>query len=227
MAGDNFRHAVTTPTAVRQNYAVTYLRGDGVIAEIRTQATACAALHDAFCVLGRGTILQRPDGPVAVEDVMPGDLVRCRDGGFAPVLWHGRTILPPPDRTQTAPLCLTRIRADALGLGQPVQDLILGPAARLRPIAGRGNGLLQVPAAGRAPGHYIDNETFIALRPTHPVALHQLGFASDETMLVNGIGVASLQMCTRSGSKRPDMALARYRALFPHLDTLADQGVMS
>lgn len=214
MTGDQSKTSALARSGLMRRYRVRHLRADGTVAAMTHLAPALAAFDDAFCALGRGTILQKPDGPVAVEDLTPGDHVRCSDGQFVQVLWHGTVTLPAQPMTEQGLTRLTRISAHTLGFGLPMQDLILGPAARLPRHTDRATRqtAAQIPASD-----FVDGENFIALRPTYEVDLHQLGFAGHEIMLANGIGVASLHLGSTFSLGLRGNLLAQYCALFPHL----------
>ncbi|WP_019955294.1 Hint domain-containing protein [Yoonia vestfoldensis] len=213
----------TTP---QRKYTITYLRPNGEIDEVSSIAPATPAFEDAFGALGRGTILQSQHGPVAVEDLLPGDRLRLSDGNFAPLLWRGMmTITPSPTDTGPSRLSLTRITADALGIGRPMQDLILGPSARLYHCT---NGVMKLTGKSAAyiPARdFVDGNQFIELRPAAAVHVYQLGFATHETLMVNGIGVESLHPGTAFSLGLRGETLAQYLALFPHLRRLDDVGL--
>lgn len=88
--------------------------------------------------LAEGTLVLTPAGEVAVEQLVPGDLVMTRDHGPQPVVWHGasRHAWPGSD-PKTRPVA---IRAGALGPGCPAVDLVVSPQHKL---------LLADPATGR------------------------------------------------------------------------------
>lgn len=215
------------PHAGQRKYSVSYLRPDGTVAETRVVAPATAAFEAAFGALGRGTILQSENGPVAVEDLLPGDRLRLYDGRFVPLLWRGMmTISPTPADTGLSAPTLTRITADALGIGRPLQDLVLGPAARLQHCADSVTQLTGKAAAYIPARDFIDGNQFIALRPAAAVDVYQLGFATHETLLVNGIGVESLHPGTAFNLGLRGETLAQYLSLFPHLARLEDIGLL-
>jgi len=81
--------------------------------------------------IGAGARIDTPDGPRAVETLVPGDLVLTRDAGPQPLLWVGET------RLSGAELCLhphlrpLRLTASALAAGQPARPLRLAPGHRV------------------------------------------------------------------------------------------------
>lgn len=206
-----------------RKYTITCLVG-GRMFETQRLAPATPAFEGAFAALGRGTILQTRNGPAAVEDLLPGDMLRLIDGSFAPLLWRGMMTITPSD-TQPVRHSLTRITADALGIGRPLQDLVLGPAARLYHATGTVAKLTGKPAAYIPALDFVDGNQFIALRPAAPVDVYQLGFTAHETLMVNGIGVESLHPGTAFSLGLRGAVLAQYLALFPHLRRLDDVGL--
>lgn len=65
-------------------------------------------------------------GPVRVQDLRVGDLVRTQDHGFQPIRWIGRAT-----HVALGNLIPVRIAAGALGRGLPSRDLIVSPQHRL------------------------------------------------------------------------------------------------
>lgn len=78
-----------------------------------------------------GTLIQTADGPVAVQDLKVGDLVRTRDHGFKPVLWIESQKLDGAQLAGMPQLRPIRIRAGALGGGLPRRDLLVSPQHRM------------------------------------------------------------------------------------------------
>ena len=120
---------VTTRTRM---YEVAYLSAEGQIVEFSRKAPALASFEDAFGAVGHGAILQTNNGPMAVEDLLPGDEIRLSNGRYEKLLWSGSITISPVDHDANPDHgSLTRITADALGLNRPSPDLVLGPTARL------------------------------------------------------------------------------------------------
>lgn len=78
--------------------------------------------EEVVCFLA-GTRIQTPDGPCAIEDLMPGQLVVTLNRGAQPIRWIGRSSVCGLGRL--APVC---IRAGALG---NERDLFLSPNHRV------------------------------------------------------------------------------------------------
>jgi len=88
------------------------------------------AIVDVPCFLA-GTRIATPDGPRRVEDLQPGDKVRCADGSLDSVIWSGqKTVLPGFMETHGLwPIC---IPANTLGPNTPSRDLRVSPNHRMQ-----------------------------------------------------------------------------------------------
>ena len=164
-------------------------------------------------------------GPTAIEDLLPGDEVRTTDHGFQTLLWRGSTTIVP-DAPRQAPEMgrLTRIAADALGIARPMQDLVLGPCARLHHRA---------PAIQRLTGHesafipardFNDGINIVEVTPFSPVQVFQLGFAQHERFTAHGVEIESQNPGARHVLNLRGDALALYLSLFPHIQDLSEFG---
>ena len=76
-----------------------------------------------------GIRIDTPDGPRAVETLRPGDLVSTLDHGPQELLWTSRREQPLDGTARDARPVM--IRANALGPGRPVSDLIVSPQHRI------------------------------------------------------------------------------------------------
>lgn len=195
------------------------------IEEMTRMAPALPAFEDAFGALGHGAILQTDSGPMAVEDLLPGDQVRLTNGTFERLLWRGSITIHPDDpQANVETSTLIRITADALGQQRPSPDLVLGPTARLYHKADGVRALTGARAAYIPARDFVDGNAFIALRPVAPVRVYQLGFAQHQRLSVNGIDIESLHPGTAfSLGLRGDL-LAQFLSLFPHKRDLEDFG---
>lgn len=211
----------------QRKYDIAYLGSSGQVEYVTRMAPAASVFEDAFAALGHGALLKTDMGPVAVEDLIPGDRIRLADGQYDTLLWRGTIMLRPNnDLNSREPGFLTRIMADALGYHRPSPDLILGPTARLFHRASGIRTLTGSDAAFIPARDFADGTHIISLRPAAPVNVYQLGFAQHQRLSVNGIEIESLHPGTAfSLGLRGDM-LAQYLSLFPHKHNLEDFGTM-
>ena len=81
--------------------------------------------------LTRGTMIDTPSGPQAVETLQVGDAVLTRDNGPQVIRWTGTRKLGPRMLAAMPYLRPVRIRAAALGPGIPARDLLVSPQHRI------------------------------------------------------------------------------------------------
>jgi len=82
-------------TPLTRRYEIVALTAAGRPREFTAVAPASPAFEAAFGAYARGTLIATPEGPVAVEDIAPGDMVETADEGAKPLLWKGAmTIFP-------------------------------------------------------------------------------------------------------------------------------------
>lgn len=81
-----------------------------------------------FPCFAEGTLIATPAGEVPVEDLAAGDLVSTLDKGAQVIRWVGRAEVDLAEAPQMRPI---RIRAGALGVGQPRVDLTVSPQHRV------------------------------------------------------------------------------------------------
>ena len=206
-----------------RKYEVAHLTPNFEIEDFTRIAPAAPVFEDCFGAIGRGAIIQTELGPVAVEDLLPGDKVKTSTNGFQTLRWRGSMTIVPGARNKRPEMgTMTRLTADALGYGRPGLDLVLGPSARV---------LHKAPGIKTLTGHeeafvpardFIDGSSIIELRPIAPVHCYQLGFDTHEQLNVNGVEIETLHPgLPHMVQMRSDMQLL-FMSLFPHKRSLAD-----
>ncbi|SLN50246.1 Hint domain-containing protein [Pseudooctadecabacter jejudonensis] len=204
-----------------RRYEVVHLLPNGDIDDFTRIAPATPAFEDSFGAIARGGLLKTNRGVVAIEDILPGDEVKTVTNGFQKVLWRGAMSVVPNAGDQPARMGkLIRMSADALGIGRPMPDLLLGPSARLyqrSPTLQRvtGQEAAFVPAAD-----FIDGLNVVEVQPPAAVQVFQLGFAAHERIVVNGVELDSQNPGARHELGLRGEALALYLSLFPHVDRI-------
>lgn len=81
-----------------------------------------------FCA---GTLIATPDGPVPIEDLGVGDLVRNAEGDDKPIRWIGVSRVDQQALSENPKLYPVRFRAGALGAGLPKRDLLVSRQHRM------------------------------------------------------------------------------------------------
>ena len=211
-----------------RKYEMTALDASGSLTDLSRLAPATLPFEDGFAALARGALIATPDGPRAVEDILPGDVITTCVTGPQVVQWVGAMMmLPATSDTQSSQRTLTRIAADSLGFNRPMPDLVLGPAARLlhQSPAFRnmyGSAACLAPASG-----LVDGDAILDIRPASPIKLFQLMVPAHDTMLVNGVEVETHHPGPLIESQLSRDMLSLYLSMFPGMSSIDDFGPMA
>lgn len=232
------RNAVATDAVIRdpaalrarrrpqlRRYDVIYLGPTGDIVENRHIAPALPLFEDAFSAFSRGSLVETEMGPVAVEDLLPGDRVMTVDGAAEPVLWKGRVTLVPgrPDaRGRTHPL--TRIMADSFGMQRPLSCLITGPAARILRTPARLRKLVGTDPTLAPLQEFVDGANVIETAPPTPVELFHLCLPRHAVIRIGGLEFETYHPGANAARVISHAMRSLYLDLFPHVDQLSDFG---
>ena len=211
-----------------RRYNVSSLLPNGNIAETRHLAPALPLFEDAFCAFSRGSLIETEHGPVAIEDLLPGDMVLTEDGPAQPVVWKGSvTVAPGLTEVNRRNMGLTRLLADSFGEGRPMSCVLAGPSARLlytpnhlRALAGDAQMLTPVQ-------EFVDGNYVIETAPPTPVELFHLCLPRHAAIRVGGLAFESYhpgQHCARTMSHSMRSVFLN---LFSHIRQLGDFGPLA
>lgn len=201
-----------------RRYDITYVAADRSVGCTTKIAPAMPAFEEAFSAFARGTLIATAKGPVAVEDLVPGQLLLTSEGPL-PLRWRGSiTLFPTRAPGATAPL--TRIPAHTFGPERPAEDLVFGPAARF--VERRA----QNPADQifSDPQDCADGETALAIRPLAPVPVFHLALDRQVLVMANGIETISYHPSMSAKIVLRGELSKVFLKLFPHLSRISDFG---
>ena len=220
-----YTHSSPAPVPLNRRYEIAYLDPQGQVAFETRLAPAIPEIENAFCALARGSVIATAEGPVAIEDIVPGMTALTAEGREETITWIGSmTLFPPNAMPGMAPRRLVRITGDAFGVGRPMPDLILGPSARLLirgalGITGDGNA-----AYGPATS-FVDGVSVIEVAPVTPVTVFHVMLERHGSLRIAGLEVESVHPGTQLQDRLgPDLS-QRFLSLFPHLPGFSDFGV--
>lgn len=208
-----------------RRYEVAYLGHNSEISDFTRIAPATPIFESAFCALARGSLISTENGPIAVEDLMPGTRVLTRDHGAQPLLWVGSMTIVPNVESQPDDMGkLSRVTADSFGLGRPMPDLLLGPSARLFRrdavlISAMGTTAALAPITA-----FIDGDTVLEITPATPVRVYHLAFEHHQIIFANGLEVESYHPGNRNDIQLTGQMQALFLAMFPHARSMSDFG---
>lgn len=221
------RHIPKAAPSMRR-YDIMWCTSNGDLMDNTTMAPALPVFETAFNAFARGALIATQNGPIAVEDLLPGDLVETADGDCLPVQWIGSMELDAegtraPD---AEPEGLVRLMADSFGLGRPSPDLMLGSGARymhrtdaLKPYLGTTMALAPVAAL-------VDGHSAIKVTPISSVRTYHFCLPQHRLILANGVELESYHPGTSASGQLVGDLRAKFMALFPHLTELGDFGAM-
>ena len=223
------RDAFGTPKSLmsvpQRTYETVGLRPDGSRDIVETRAPALPLFDSAFSAFGRGVLMPRKDGPVPIEDLVPGDLLRTADGMTLPVLWIGSTTFVPADMGARA--TLYRITADSFGFGRPESYVTLGDGARL----------MQTPAELKAAtagqnlltpiDRFVDNVNVIKMRPPTPVRLFHIMLEQHAVLDVCGVAFETFHPGPDAMRSVSHAQRDLFLSMFPHIQHHAEFGPLT
>lgn len=201
------------------------LRMDGSRLITQNKVPALPLFENAFSAFGRGTVLEGREGPIAIEDLQPGDWLRTSQGDTAQVVWLAASSFVPADAGRRMPLI--RIMADSFGMNRPGSYLTLGPSARVLQTPHRLAGA----AAGQRMltpiGEFVDGVNVIEVVPPTPVRLFHLCLTRHAAVIADGLEVETLHPGTAALRQVPHHIRDLYLSLFPRIAHATDFGPLA
>jgi len=214
---------VQHPAHTMKTYEVSSLLSDGKVRSQRLVAPSSMMFQAAFSAFAHGTLITTTRGPVAVEDLTPGMKIVTNERGPSPLLWIGSMTMNPnttdfdPDTPR-----LTRIMADALGVGRPMPGFMAGPGAR---ILKHGAGIQDktlMPVR-----EFVDGMNVIHVNPPSPVKLYHLALHRHATITAAGLDVETFHPGPGFENVLPHQDLTHFLSLFPHIRRPSDFGSLA
>lgn len=211
-----------------RRYEVTTLLPNGNIVDTRHIAPALPMFEDAFCAFSRGSMVETETGPVAIEDILPGDRVLTSLGDAQPVIWKGSTtIVPGKPGPQGRCMHLTRIMADSFGMQRPMSCVIAGPSARLlhtpehlRAVSGGARMLTPIQ-------EFIDGMNVIETAPPTPVEMYHLCLPRHAVIRVGGLEFETYHPGIGAGRMSSPAMQTLFLNLFAHADSMSGFGELA
>ena len=168
--------------------------------------------------LVEGTLVETDKGPVAVQDLSEGDMIRTADNGFKPLLWVGsRTV---EGTGENAPV---RFKAGTL---DAEKDLRVSPLHRMI-VDGPEVGLYFDTEEVLVPAKFLTNGDTVYSDPCGEVTYYHIMFETHEVVFANGARTESFNPGLQGIGAFAEETRAEILRLFPELEGFAtDKGVM-
>lgn len=223
--GDTSRRA----QSLTRRYEVSALLPNGDIDQFSRVAPATPVFEDAFAAFARGTLIATAEGPVAVEDLVPGAMIETVTAGPQPLLWVGAMTVFPESASSTGGegAGLTRLATDALGFGRPQPDLVLGPRARILYRAPACRDLIGVDTAFAPARAFVDGDGVIPLTPVSPVRVFHLCLEGQQVLRANGMEVESYHPGIEPEAVMTPETAEMFLSLFPNMADFSGFGPLS
>ncbi|WP_246423282.1 Hint domain-containing protein [Sulfitobacter undariae] len=219
--------SMATPVqeTAKRNYEVAALREDGSLFIGQSTAPATALFENAFSALTHGSLIQTPNGYVAVEDLQPGDMVNTATGEAAELTWVGTTTFSPAETGQRTQL--VRIMPDAFGQSRPERSLTVGAGARIlhTPTALRGvaDGRQLLTQASKL----VDGINVIEINPPTPVRLFHICLSRHAVINVDGIQMETFHPGAHAMRDVSHTLRDRFISMFPRISHMSDFGPLA
>lgn len=215
------------PSYPARRYEALALLPDGSLAEVIKRAPSHPMFDGAFAALARGTILATEQGPIAVEDLLPGMKIETRDAGYQPLMWIGTITLTANLATGHTPARLFRIPVDAFGPSRPMPDLMLAPHARLLHRTPRLRDILNGDEALTPVTAFEDGHSVIRVAPVSPVSVYHLAFRDHHILRANGIEIESFHPGADLIGKIGAANVRLFQSFFPHIQSMTEFGALN
>lgn len=214
---------VATPA---RRFEALALQPDGSLTEVIQRAPAIPMLESAFAAFARGTIIATEEGPVAIEDLLPGMKVETRDAGYQPLIWVGTISIAPKLPLAHMPARLFRIPVDSFGPARPMPDLMLAPHARLLHRSPKLMDVVHGDSALTPITAFEDGYSVIRVAPASAVNVYHLAFRDHHVLRANGLEVESFHPGNDLVNRLAGDGLRLFLSFFPHIESIADFGPM-
>lgn len=200
-----------------RRYRIQTLDEIGEVQEMYQLAPALPLFEEAFSAFARGSMVETETGPMAIEDLLPGDRLLTLDGDVMELRWIGSTIFVPGHSSHRARnLCLTRIMSDSFGLARPSSCLLTGPSAR---ILNGGETSILTPVQA-----LIDGNSVVETAPPAPVELFHLRLERHAVIRVGGLEFETYHPGSDAARRIGQTMRPLFLSLFPGINGLEDFG---
>lgn len=208
-----------------RKYEAAALLPDRTIFHKQHLAPASPVFEECASAFARGTLIATVRGPVAIEDLLPGDFIETADGA-APVTWIGSTTYVP-GRTddETTLTNLTRITSDGYDMGG--MDVMVGPAARMVVRHDKLRRLLGQETVLSPVSEYADGDRFVRITPGGTVQLFHLMVQRHTVIRLGGVEIETYHPGKAAGQQLGHTMRALFLSMFPNITDLDDFGQVS
>lgn len=165
-----------------------------------------------------GTQISTPDGPRCVEDLREGDKVQTRDDGAQEILWIGSRRMTGARLFVMPRLRPVLIRAGALGIERPEQQLLVSPEHRMLVRGPAALALFNTPEVLVPARDLVNGSTITVDLTAREVTYIHLLLPSHQIIWANGVETESFHPANAALSTLADRDRDRLLGQFPDLE---------
>lgn len=208
-----------------RSFEVTSLRADDSLHISQHKVPALPLFDSAFAAFARGTLINTVNGPTAIEDLQPGDMVNTSSGEASKIMWIGSSTFVPSNTTRRMPII--RIMADTFGEGRPASFLTVGPSARLLQtpdyLRGEANGTRMFTPARS----FVDGVNVIEICPPTPVRMFHICLTRHAAINVGGLEMETFHPGSAATRSVSHSMRDLFLSLFSHVSHVSDFGPLA
>lgn len=169
-----------------------------------------------------GTRISTPEGPQLVEHLREGDWVQTRDNGAQEILWIGSRRMTGARLFVMPHLRPVRIRAGALGIDRPEEELLVSPGHRMLLRGRAAQDLFGTPEVLVAAQDLVNGTTIAPDQSVREVTYIHILLGRHQVLWANGVETESFHPASAALSALDDSDRKRLAALLPqvHADPL-------
>lgn len=171
----------------------------------------------AVICFAQGTHILTPDGPRTVETLREGDLVQTKDNGVQALRWTGGRRISGARLYAMPHLRPIRLKADALGMGQPDEDLIVSPQHRMVVRGAAARELFNADEVLVAAKDLVNDRSIVIERTLREVHYIHLLFDAHQVIIANGLETESFHPGFAGLREIAEDQRKRLLERFPHL----------
>ncbi len=165
-----------------------------------------------------GTRIATPGGDRAIETLREGDMIRTRDNGTRQIKWIGSRRMTGARLYAIPALRPIRIRAGALGIERPDQELLVSPEHRMLVRGAAARALFNTPEVLVPAGRLINGDTVFVDMAVRQVTYVHLLLDAHQIVWANGVETESFHPASAALSALDPADRTRLLAQFPGLE---------
>lgn len=165
-----------------------------------------------------GTWITTPDGPKKVEDLREGDQVQTRDNGAQDIMWVGRRRMTGARLFVMPRLRPVRIRAGALGIERPEEELLVSPQHRMLIRGPAAQALFNTSEVLVPAGELVNGSTITVDLAVREVTYIHLLLPTHQILWANGVETESFHPANASLAALSEFDRIRLLAHYPDLE---------